>query len=150
LSGEQVNGPFRIDTGIGIAAPPQRVWDILTDFPRYALWNPWIVGVEGDLTPGAALHLKSVHVPGQPPTDGLVLLVSAAFPEMRWEGGHPDREILKGDHLFRCEAAEGGCRFRHVENFTGMSAERLVQDYGARMEANFHRFNRALKAFAEQ
>lgn len=144
------SGTFPIDSEIGIAAPPERVWALLTDFAGYAAWNPWIVGIEGALAPGTTLRLKSIHVPGQTPTDGLVLLVSADFPEMRWEGGHPDREVLKGDHLFRCEPAAGGCRFIHREAFTGISAERLVQDYGARIEANFHRFNQALKQAAER
>jgi hypothetical protein len=39
-----------------------------------------------------------VHIPGKAPTDGIVTLVAADSPEMRWEGGHPDHSILKGDH----------------------------------------------------
>lgn len=138
-----------IDTEIAIAANPAHVWAILTDFAGYARWNPWIVEVAGALVPGSELRLLSVHIPGSAPTEGVVTLVSASFPEMRWEGGHPDRSILLGDHLFRCEAAGGGCRFHHVERFSGVSAERLLMDYGARIEGNFHRFNAALKRAAE-
>jgi hypothetical protein len=144
-----VSEPFRIETEVRIEAAPRRVWDVLTDLEGYAGWNPWIVAIEGERTRGAALRLKSVHVPGSAPTEGLVILTALDFPEMRWEGGHPDREVLKGDHLFRCEADGTGCRFRHSESFTGISAERLVSDFGARIEANFRRFNAALKQACE-
>jgi hypothetical protein len=145
-----VSDSFPIATEIAIAAPPPRVWAILTDFPAYPRWNPWLVAVAGELAPGAQLRLRSVHIPGTPPTDGIATLVSAEFPEMRWEGGHPDRAVLKGDHVFRCEPDGEGCRFRHHETFTGISAERLIADYGARIEANFRRFNQALKRAAER
>jgi hypothetical protein len=145
-----VSAALQIDTEVLIRADPARVWAILTDFPGYARWNPWIVSVGGTPTPGSDLLLQSVHVPGTRPTEGLVTLVSVEFPEMRWEGGHPDRSILKGEHVFRCEAAEGGCRFRHSEEFSGISAERLLMDVGARIRANFQLFNDALKRISEQ
>lgn len=141
---------LRIDTEVVIAADPARVWAILTDLSGYARWNPWIVSVTGTLAPGSELLLQSVHVPGTQPTEGLVTLVAAAFPKMRWEGGHPDRSILKGDHVFRCEAVGAGCRFHHFEDFSGISAERLLMEFGARIRANFQLFNDALKRAAEQ
>ena len=141
---------LRIDTEVFIGAEPSRVWGILTDFPGYARWNPWIVSVGGTLAAGSELLLQSVHVPGTRPTEGQVTLVAAAFPEMRWEGGHPDRSILKGDHVFRCEPADDGCRFHHFEVFSGISAERLLTDFGARIRANFKLFNDALKRASEQ
>jgi hypothetical protein len=139
-----------IDTEIRIEADPQHVWDVLTDFARYSGWNPYIVQVAGLLVPGSDLRLRSVHIRGKPPTDGVVTLVEASFPQMRWEGGHPDRSVLKGDHVFRCEATNSGCRFHHFEQFSGLSAERLLTEYGARIEANFRLFNKALKRAAER
>lgn len=138
-----------IDTDIHVAADPRLVWAILTDFGGYASWNPYIVQVEGRLVPGSELRLRSVHVPGKPFTDGVVKLVEADFPDMRWEGGHPDRSVLKGDHVFRCEDAGSGCRFRHFEAFSGISAERLLKDHGTRIVSNFRIFNAALKRAAE-
>lgn len=35
-----------------IDAEPQAVFDALTDFSAYPLWNPWIVSVNGECTPG--------------------------------------------------------------------------------------------------
>jgi hypothetical protein len=145
-----MSGPFRIDTEIAIAAPPERVWAILTDFAGYGGWNPNVVQVLGHLEPGSELRLKSVHAPGQGATDGIVTLVSAVFPQMCWEGGHPDRSVLKGERVFRCAPDGSGCRFHQSEVFSGMSAERLVMEFGARMEANFGLFNQALRRAAEK
>lgn len=138
-----------IDTETQIAADPLQVWAILTDFAGYPRWNPFIIEVTGTLLAGSELRLKSVHIPGKPPTDGIATLIEAGFPDMRWESGHPDRSVLKGDHFFRCQAAGGGCRFHHFEQFSGISAERLLNDFGRRIEANFRIFNQALKRAAE-
>lgn len=145
-----MSDPIVIDTDIGIDAAPARVWAILTDFTAYAVWNPYLVRVEGALVPGTVVHLQSVHIPGKAPTPGVATLISATFPEMRWEGGHPDRAIFRGDHVFACLPDAAGCRFHHHEAFTGLSAERLIGEHGARIEANFRLFNEALKRAAER
>lgn len=145
--------PLHVATETTISAPPDVVWRILTDFAGYARWNPVIIRLEGRPEPGTELRLKSVHVPGKPATEGVVLLRAATFPEMRWEGGHPDRAIFKGDRGFRCAPADepctGGTRFHQFETFSGIAAERLFAQHRARMEANFRRFNDALKRAAE-
>ncbi len=150
IEGPAMSAGLIIATEIRIDADPQQVWAVLTDFGRYTGWNPWIIKVDGPLLPGSELRLRSVHIPGTPPTDGVVLLAEACFPQMRWEGGHPDRSILKGDHVFRCEGVDSGCRFHHFERFSGLSAERLLTEYGARIAANFRRFNEALKRTVER
>ncbi|MBS1116012.1 MAG: hypothetical protein H6Q87_396, partial [candidate division NC10 bacterium] len=37
----------RISTSIDIAAPVERVWAVLMDFPAYSRWNPFIVALVG-------------------------------------------------------------------------------------------------------
>ena len=32
---------LQIETRVQIDEPPQRVWSLLLDFPRYAQWNPF-------------------------------------------------------------------------------------------------------------
>jgi len=48
-----------IETTELIAAPPERVWTILTDFASYPDWNPFIVEGSGDAREGERLELKA-------------------------------------------------------------------------------------------
>ena len=49
---------IKVRTEIEIEAPPGRVWDILTDFERYAEWNPFVREIQGDLRKGAKLEVR--------------------------------------------------------------------------------------------
>ncbi|SDI32212.1 SRPBCC family protein [Nonomuraea jiangxiensis] len=52
-----------IDSSIEIAAPPEEVWAILTDFAKYEEWNPFILQAEGTAAAGATLRLN-IRPPG--------------------------------------------------------------------------------------
>ena len=43
---------------IEIAARPERVWDILTDFASYPRWNPFIRRISGELKVGERLDIR--------------------------------------------------------------------------------------------
>ena len=49
---------FVIEQTLDIAAPPQVVWEVLTDFPKYGEWNPFVVRCESTLQPGAAMDMR--------------------------------------------------------------------------------------------
>lgn len=140
-----------IATETTIAAPPERVWAVLTDFAGYGGWNPYLVRVEGQPRGG-----EDIVVHARPSPDAEVLVqtiqvVSAAFPVMRWEGGAPDRSQFKGDHWFVLEpAGAGATRLRHFEHFTGSKADALLAAYSGMIQANFERFNGALRSASER
>jgi len=46
-----------IDTYIDINAPPNRVWEVLVDFPAWKEWNPFIPSTTGQLDVGADLRI---------------------------------------------------------------------------------------------
>lgn len=48
---------FRVD------APATVVWDVLSDFPRYAEWNPSLPALTGELRPGAPVAM-TLAMPG--------------------------------------------------------------------------------------
>ena len=53
--------PLRIDHTHEIAAPPEVVWDVLTDLERYGEWNPFVVACRSTLQPGDPIEMR-VHV----------------------------------------------------------------------------------------
>ncbi len=48
---------FRIEHRLGIAAPADRIWEVLADLPEWPQWNPWHVRAEGVLRIGEPLRL---------------------------------------------------------------------------------------------
>jgi hypothetical protein len=55
-----------VDAQIDIDAVPPQVWDVLTDFATYTIWNPYIypVKLSGNLEPGATLEV-TLHFGGK-------------------------------------------------------------------------------------
>src|SRR5688572_19913508 len=47
---------IRIETSIPLAASPERVWAVLTDFPAYPEWNPLVLRAEGAAAPYARVQ----------------------------------------------------------------------------------------------
>jgi hypothetical protein len=137
-----------IQTAIDIAAPPSRVWEILSDFSRYPEWNPFITSLSGQMQVGAKLkvHMKP---PGKA---GMTFnaIVDAAEPEreFRWTSKFLANGVLDGYYYFRLEPSGSGTRFQHGQRFMG----RLVRRFDARLSATeqgFAAMNSRLKQRAE-
>jgi len=48
-----------IKTAIDVAASPEMVWRVLTYFPDYPKWNPFLVSIQGSLAPGQRLKIQA-------------------------------------------------------------------------------------------
>jgi len=53
----------RIEKRIGIRAPADRIWDVLSDFDGWSRWNPYETGVKAHLGFGAPVTLHEA-IPG--------------------------------------------------------------------------------------
>jgi hypothetical protein len=140
-----LTGIVTIATAITIAAPPDLVWAVLTDFACYAEWNPYLVLIEGSATAGTTIQVHACHRPDTPAVVQPVAVVAVAFPEMAWEGGLPDRSAWRGEHHFRVRADATGTHFDHFEHFSGSEAAGILAAHGDTIRANFTIFNLALK-----
>ncbi|RDI51085.1 SRPBCC domain-containing protein [Nocardia mexicana] len=49
---------FVIDDSVDIDAPAEVVWKVLTDFPAYGEWNPFVPGCSTTLEPGAPIDMR--------------------------------------------------------------------------------------------
>ncbi|MDE0855092.1 MAG: SRPBCC domain-containing protein [Nevskia sp.] len=49
---------FVIDATLEIDAPAELVWSVITDFPRYADWNPFLRDCSTTLKPGDPIDLQ--------------------------------------------------------------------------------------------
>ena len=114
-----------IETGIDIAAPPWRVWRLLTDFDAYPAWNPFLTRVRGRPEPGAPLRVR-VEAPGRSALVFTPRVVAAETGrELRWRGRLlPVPGLLDGEHAFHLERLADGraTRLRHAARFSGLLA----------------------------
>jgi hypothetical protein len=136
-------------TQVRIAAPASRVWQVLTDFPRYPEWNPFITEIEGLPEVGARLRVR-IQPPGRRPmTFKPTLLVVTRDRELRWLGHLFLPRLFDGEHSFRIEDKGRKSRFHQSERFSGV----LVGFFGVGIfdatQRGFEAMNTALKVRAE-
>ncbi|TDC44089.1 SRPBCC domain-containing protein [Micromonospora sp. KC213] len=137
-----------ISTQVDVDATPQRVWEVLTDFPRYAQWNPFIREAAGEARVGSTLSLRMFPVAGRPMSFKPRVLAAREAAELRWLGRLILPGIFDGEHLFVLTPHGGGTRVVQSETFSGI----LVPLFGKVVNgtvADFERLNEALKSRAE-
>ena len=128
-----------------IAAPPERVWEILTDAPAYSEWESGVQRVEGRIAPGEKIKVVSEANPGR----AFPVKVTGFEPgrSMVWSGGMP-LGLFKGVRTFTLTPEDGGTRFTMREEYTGPLLPliwRSMPDLGP----SFEQFAGGLKAKAE-
>ncbi len=147
-----VSNARHIDTSVTIDAPIDTVWSTLTDLAAYREWNDYIVDAVGSGEPGSTLSVTARPTGRADSITYDVDVVTVQRPMlMAWEGGLPDRSRFKGDHRWELSATnETTTILRHHERFTGTQADGILDTMRSAVEADFGRFNNALKAEAER
>jgi uncharacterized protein YndB with AHSA1/START domain len=104
---------------IQIAAPPEIVWEVLTDFDRWQDWNPEVksMSFDGPLAPGAMFRWKA--------GPGTIVSTVEEIDRpryIRWRG----RTLsISAIHEWRFEGRDGGTHVETEESFSGMLARIL-------------------------
>ena len=135
-----------------IAAPPERVWEILTDFASFKSWNPFIRRASGELRPGAKLDIQ-LRIYKRNLTRFRPTVTAASAPnELRWHATLGFPGVMDVDRYFLLEpTADGGTRFRQGEHCSGLLAVPLLATgLESRILKGYARLNKALKARAEK
>jgi demethylmenaquinone methyltransferase/2-methoxy-6-polyprenyl-1,4-benzoquinol methylase len=71
---------------VEVDAPPERVWEVLTDFAAYPEWNPFMFAIEGTAEAGAHLQIAMQRRGGMVLRFGARVLVSDPPRELAWRG----------------------------------------------------------------
>ena len=145
---------FTLHTERTIAAPPEVVWDVLTDFPNQPEWNPSIVSIEceGLLVAGARITFVGPrNAKGGTMKFRPTVLVAEPARELRWLGRLGLPRVFDGEHVFRLEPlADGGTRFVQEEHFRGVLVPFLRRMLERDTRAGFTAMNDALATRAEE
>lgn len=134
-----------------IAAPAQKVWDVLTAFAAYEAWNPFIVRAQGVAQAGARPKLSMRQTPdGRVWTFSPVIRRCHAPHELRWLGRLWLPGLFDGEHVFRLqETAQGHTQLTQQEYFSGVLVRFFARRLQRDTQAAFVRMNAALKARVE-
>ena len=129
-----------------IAAPPEKIWRILTDTGSWPEWDPYCDKIEGTLALGAKLKAYSKLSPGR----AFPLKVTELSPceKMTWSGGMPFG-LFKGERTFTL-SSEGPNRIKFTlrEEFSGPMLA-LIGKSIPDMSLAFRQFVDGLKKRAE-
>ena len=137
--------------GIDIAANPERIWEVITDFAGYQDWNPCIPQAQGEAVVGTQLQVV-ISWPGLKPGH-YVLDVLGATPsrELRWLGHFLIKGLMDGDHRFLITPSEAGrCRVTQEEAFSGLLIPLFSPWLRKNVLPGFADMNEALKRYVEK
>ncbi len=136
---------------IDIDAPPEAIWEVLTDFETFPQWNPFIRRVRGNLQSGGRLEVY-LHPSGAMGTTFRPTVLAVDPPrELRWLGHIFFPGLFDGEHIFTIEpVAPGRVRFTQREAFRGVLVPLLWPMLGASTLRGFNEMNRELKHRAEE
>ncbi len=136
---------------IEIDAPAERVWEVLTDFPSFPSWNPFVRRISGKVETGARLTTYLVPPGGRGMSFKPVVRAAEANRELRWLGRLLIPGLFDGEHAFLIEPlGPGRVRFIQQERFTGALVPLFSRSLDRGTRQGFEEMNRALKARAEQ
>lgn len=139
-----------IDTQIDIDAPPQKVWDVLLDLPKWAEWNPFNPSVEGALEVGQKIKITVVPSGRRPMVFTAEVRVVRPYEEIVWGGGFLGF-LYQGDHaVWLDRLPDGGTRLRQRERMRGpLVLVNLVLGLLQPTVRGYHQMNEALKQRVE-
>jgi hypothetical protein len=140
-----------LQTRIEIQASPERVWQILTDFPSFPEWNPFIRKATGEAREGATLEVY-IEPPGaRGMTFRPKVLKAEPGRELRWIGRLYMPGLFDGEHIFTIEPIdEKRVRFSQREVFTGLLVPVILSRIEEGTWRGFREMNKALKDRAER
>lgn len=140
-----------IHASIEIAAPAERVWQILCDLDAYAQWNPFTPRVETDRVVGHPIVLH-VDFGGRKPLRQVEILRRwEPGVELRWGMSMGPAWWFRAERSQRVEAlGDRRCRYVTEDPFAGLFAPVVTALYGAKVQRGFEALAAALARRAER
>jgi len=136
---------------IQINAPPERVWDILTDFARFPEWNPFMRKASGTIKAGERLTVVLQPSGSGATTFKPTVLKVEPNRELRWLGRLWIPGLFDGQHIFELQpTGPSSTRFVQREEFGGILLPLLAGRLRNETARGFDEMNQALKRRAEE
>jgi len=139
----------KLEHRIGIQAPDEIVWEILSDIPGWASWNPLYPKAEGVIRIGERWTLD-LALPGQTPrTINPVILDWAPFDHIHWRTSVMRGWVRTVRFLEIEKMGPENCIFSNGELFEGLLGGPLARRLRGPVRQGFAAMGEALKARSE-
>jgi hypothetical protein len=140
---------MELKTEAEIQARTEHIWEILTDFARYAEWNPFLLSVHGGLTVGNVLHVHAGASSGRQFEYRPRVLAVERGKEFSWRAHFVTDGLFSGDQFFRLHAlGDESTRLVHGARFKGWLVK-YMGNFLTDVARGFVGMNQALKRRAE-
>ena len=137
---------YNIKTSIIIKSTPEKVWGVLTDFKKYANWNPFIRSIKGEMNVGKNIQIELGGMKFQPK-----LLAYQKKKELRWIGKLLFKGLFDGEHSFLInDNNDGTVTFRQEETFNGILVGLFRKKLETETKQGFESMNQKLKEIVER
>ena len=139
-----------IETHIIVDSTPEKIWDILTNFEEYGLWNPFMTKVEGDAKLGAKIRVQIHTMGGKERIYHPIITRFEINKELRWKGKSFLPGIFDGERIFLIDkSADNKVTFFHKELFSGLGVILVGNKLAENLGEGFEKMNLALKKRTE-
>jgi hypothetical protein len=142
--------PLRVQAEIQIDAPPSRVWEVLLDLPAYPEWNPFVLGMVGELGERSTLRIRLGLPEGDETAFDAVVIKCVPESELRFRSITIHPWLLEREQFWQLHPlGDEGCRFVQGMDLSG-ALLKLGGKTPERMARGFVYMNQALKRRTER
>lgn len=141
----------QVKTEIDIAAPPTKVWEIITDIDKWHEWSPIINASQGKTAIGSTLNITmmSKEEGKDGPKYNPVITELKEPNYFHWRAHMMAGFVFTNDKIFKLEETATGTHLTHIETFKGLMAPLMTGQLEKNVPAMLDSMNEALKELAE-
>jgi len=138
-----------VEHRIGVQAPAEVIWEIVSDFSTWGAWNPLYRKAEGQLRIGTPLTLEQV-LPGEPPrVIQPVVQDWVPYEQLHWRSSRMGG-FVKTIRYIEIEAmGPANATFSNGELFMGLLVRAIAREERRRLRQAFTAMGEALRDRAE-
>jgi hypothetical protein len=139
----------KIEHRVGVMAPPEVVWSVISDIAAWPAWNPLYPKAEGTLRIGAQLTLELVLEGRKPQTIKPVILDWVPNEQIHWRLNLLSGLVKSTRYMEIEKLTETGCIFANGELFKGPLGPTAARTLRRPIRRGFAAMGEAVKARAE-
>ncbi|MBO9710615.1 MAG: SRPBCC domain-containing protein [Caulobacter sp.] len=138
-----------VEHRIGIQAPAEIVWEIVSDFEGWKEWNPLYTKASGEMRIGTALELEEV-LPGQPARVITPVVQDwVPYEQLHWRSTKVGGFVTAIRYLEIENMGPASSTFSNGELYMGLLVRLVPRDERRKLKAAFTAMGEALRDRAE-